>query len=209
MTRQTKKSSTAHTQPAAHLDDEVKIAKPLVRLAALLYDGMLILSMLFLTSLVLTVIGTQLLMDTGTAAADAQTLPAWYQNGVMTPMAVLTLVGFYGVFWRKTGQTLGMQTWRLKTVTTDGQLLDWRASFVRIIYACLLPMLCAIIGTLVYGGRLAAVGSAFLGLLCNYAVCWFNARGFAAHDILSNTMTLKVPKIAHEGIFASLKKRGK
>ena len=49
-------------------------------------------------------------------------------------------------FWRKSGQTLGMQTWRLKTVNDQGGLLTWRQSFVRIISACLLPALCALLG---------------------------------------------------------------
>lgn len=202
------KHRPAPSQPKATASDEpVVIASPITRLMTMLYDGMLILAMLFLMGTVLSVIGTLLFVDVGTDVADAKELPTWYQNGVMTPAFVLTLVGFYGVFWRKSGQTLGMQTWRLKTVTNDGQLLTWRASFQRIISACLLPLLCALVGAFVNGSRLAVLMSAFFGLVFNYVFCWFNRRGLAAHDILSNTMTLKVPKFEHEGIFASLKKR--
>ncbi|UNU73928.1 RDD family protein [Moraxella nasovis] len=196
--------STATTQA-----QDIIIAKPIVRLVAMLYDGMLILSMLFLVSLALAVVGTLAFGEVGKTAADAQSLPVWYQNGVMSPAFVLTLIGFYGVFWRKSGQTLGMQTWQLKTVTATGELLGWSQSVRRIICACLLPLLCAMIGALVYHARLAVIASAFLGLLGNYIFGMFHAKGLAFHDILSNTMTLKIPKFEHEGLFASFKRSKK
>lgn len=183
------------------------VAKPAVRLAAIVYDGMLILAMLFLVGAALAVLGTVLFLDVGTTSQEAKTLPIWYQNAVMTPAFVLTLVGFYGIFWRKSGQTLGMQTWRLKTVNDQGGLLTWRQSFVRIISACLLPALCAVIGALLHGSKLAILVAAVLGFLFNFLFCLFNRRGLAVHDMLSNTITLKVPKIAHESLWQMLKRR--
>lgn len=147
-------SQHPHTPPHSKnlsSDDAASIAKPFVRLAAIVYDGMLILAMLFLVGAVLSVVGTLLLLDVGSASQHAQKLPVWYQNGVMTPAFLLTLVGFYGLFWRKSGQTLGMQTWRLKTVDAQGHLLTWRQSFWRIVCACLLPLLCATIGGVLHG----------------------------------------------------------
>lgn len=203
------KTTQAHTTPtiATARDEPIVIATPITRLFTMLYDGMLILAMLFLTGTVLSVIGTLIFVDVGTTIEDAKALPEWYQNGVMTPAFVLTLVGFYGVFWRKSGQTLGMQTWRLKTVTSEGKLLTWGDSFKRIISACVLPIVFVVVGALMHGSRLAILLSAFFGLLFNYIFCWFNRRGLAVHDILSNTMTLRVPKFEHEGIFASLRKK--
>lgn len=196
------------TTPIQTYDEASTIAKPLVRLAAIIYDGMLILAMLFLVGAILSVLGTLLLLDVGTSAQQAQKLPLWYQNGVMTPAFLLTLVGFYGLFWRKSGQTLGMQTWRLKTVDAQGNLLTWKQSFWRIVYACLLPLLCATVGGILHDGtRLSVLISAFLGFIFNYLFCIFNSRGLAVHDILSNTMTLKVPKIHHQTLWQSLKRR--
>lgn len=196
------------TTPIQIYDETSTIAKPLVRLAAIIYDGMLILAMLFLVGAILSVLGTLLLLDVGTSAQQAQKLPLWYQNGVMTPAFLLTLVGFYGLFWRKSGQTLGMQTWRLKTVDAQGNLLTWKQSFWRIVYACLLPLLCATVGGILHDStRLSVLISAFLGFIFNYLFCIFNSRGLAVHDILSNTMTLKVPKIHHQTLWQSLKRR--
>ena len=195
------------TQPLPY--EEPTIAKPTTRVVAIIYDGMLILALLFLVGTILTVIGTVLTMQTGTQSSQAQSLPTWYQNVVMTPSFVLTLVAFYGIFWRRGGQTLGMQTWRLKTVNNSGHLLTWGQSFRRILAACLMPLLFGIIGSLIGGSRALLLTSAFLGLIFNYAFCVFNRRGLAVQDMLSNTITLKMPKVAHEGLWSGFKNRKK
>lgn len=203
-----KTANISPTQTATIATDDVPvIAKPFVRVLAILYDGMLILAMLFLVGTIGAVVGTLLLMEVGTEPTHAQQLPTWYQNGVMTPLFVMTLIGFYGLFWRKSGQTLGMQTWRLKTVDSEGNLLTWGQSTRRITSACLLPALCAIIGGVLYEVRLAVLLSALFGFLFNYLFCLFNSRGLAAHDILSGTITLKVPKIQHESLWQVWRKK--
>ena len=183
------------------------IAKPTTRIVAIVYDGMLILALLFLVGTALTVIGTLMTMETGTESSQAQSLPTWYQNVVMTPSFILTLVGFYGIFWRRGGQTLGMQTWRLKTVNNAGHLLTWGQSFRRILAASLMPLLFGIIGSLIGGSRTIMLTSAFLGLIFNYVFCLFNRRGLAVQDMLSNSITLKMPKQQHEGLWRGLKNR--
>ena len=187
--------------------EEPTIAKPTTRLAAIVYDGMLILALLFLVGTVLTVIGTLLTMQTGTESAQARSLPVWYQNIVMTPSFILTLVGFYGLFWRRGGQTLGMQTWRLKTVNDSGHLLTWGQSFKRIMAASLMPLIFGIIGSLIGGSRAIILTSAFLGLMFNYAFCLFNRRGLAVQDMISNTITLKMPKTENEGLWRVIRNR--
>ena len=189
--------------------EEPTIASPIERMIAIVYDGMLILALLFLVGTVLTVIGTLLTMQTGTESSQAQSLPIWYQNFIMTPSFILTLVGFYGLFWRRGGQTLGMQTWRLKTVNNSGHLLTWSQSFKRILSACLIPLLCGIIGSLIGGSRTVLLLSISVGLLFNYVFCLFNRRGLAVQDMLSNTITLKMPKQQFEGLWSGFKNRKK
>ena len=210
-TNPTPKASAHHPKPGEQIDpnDKPVIASPWVRLAAIIYDGMLVLAMLFLVSLILVVVGTFALGMAGHESTDAKALPYWYQYFVQMPAFVLTLVGFYGMFWRKSGQTLGMQTWRLKTVNANGQLLNWGQSFLRIISACLLPAICAVIGSLVHGSRFAILVAALLGFLFNYLFCLFNTRQLAVHDMLSNTITLKVPRIAHETLWQMMKRKKK
>lgn len=190
-------------------NEEPIIAKPTTRLTAIIYDGMLILALLFLVGTVLTVIGTLLTMQTGVNSDEARALPLWYQNAIMTPAFVLTLVGFYGLFWRRGGQTLGMQTWRLKTVNNSGHLLTWGQSFKRIIAACLIPLLCGIIGSVIGGSRAVMLVALIFGFVFNYVFCLFNRRGLAVQDMLSNTITLKMPKVEHEGLWRGFKNRKK
>lgn len=202
---------TANPQPTAYspkiADKQPIIAKPTLRLLAMLYDGMLILALLFFVSMLLVVLGTHLLLPVGTTSQQATELPAWYQNFVLTPSFVLTLIGFYGVFLRKSGQTLGMQTWRLKTLNRDGSLLSWGQVVKRILSACLLPALCAGLGSLLHGSRQAVLFSAFMGFLFNYWFAWVNKQGIAVHDMLSDTVTMKIPKIEHDGLFSSFRKK--
>ncbi|WP_019673865.1 RDD family protein [Psychrobacter lutiphocae] len=211
--RPTAKPNTARKQlrptgiEGVHISGEPEIAKAGVRMIAIVYDGMLILALLFLVGTVLTVLGTLMTMETGVTSDQAQTLPRWYQNLVLTPAFVLTLIGFYGLFWRRAGQTLGMQTWRLKTVDSQGQLLTWAKTIKRILAACLVPVVCGMIGYALHGSRWAMLFSAFFGLMFNYVFCLFNRGGLAVHDMLSGTVTLKMPKIHHEGLLKSLRKK--
>lgn len=193
--------SSQNAEPSQSNKKQPTIAKPAVRLVAMLYDGMLILALLFFVSMLLVVLGTHLLIPVGTTSQQATELPKWYQNLVLTPSFVLTLIGFYGVFLRKSGQTLGMQTWRLKTLNRDGSLLTWKQVGKRILSACLLPFICAMLGSLLHNSRMALLFSGFMGFLFNYWFAWVNKQGIAVHDMLSDTVTLKMPKIEHEGLF--------
>lgn len=184
-----------------HLDENNQVASVTRRLMGVLYDGMLVLALLFLMGLILTAVGTLLFGKVGVQASDAQALPAWYRHFVLSPSFLLTLLGFYGLFWRKSGQTLGMQTWRLKTVTNDGKLLTWAQSVLRILCATLVPLLCALVGMALYRTVMAAGLSAFLGLLLNYAFCWVHPKGLAIHDWLSRTLTVRIERFEHKGLF--------
>jgi len=100
------------------------------RLAALLYDRFILLAISFLY---------------GAAATLAGTLAGWHQTDYQ-PMFrhwaftlgwVLVLTAFYLWFWHKSGQTIGMRTWRLKLVTSDNHLHtpDWRLCALRAMVA--------------------------------------------------------------------------
>lgn len=40
---------------------------------------------------------------------------------------------FYGWFWTHGGQTLGLKTWKIKVLTDDHRLINWRQAFIRFI----------------------------------------------------------------------------
>ena len=50
---------------------------------------------------------------------------------------LLILLLFFGIFWRRAGQTLGMQAWRIKLVTDSGDPPTWRQVTLRVLGALL------------------------------------------------------------------------
>ena len=93
------------------------------RMGALLYDSLLLLALLML--------GTACFLPfTG---GEAITFNAFPVLAVVHKLAlVLLTIGFYGTFWTRRGQTLGMASWRLRVEREDGALLTWRDSVRRI-----------------------------------------------------------------------------
>lgn len=166
------------------------VASPGVRLLAGLYDGMLLLALVVFVGAILVIAATS---GEQAQSGHAQALSAGYRYGVMFPAFVLTVWGFYGLFWTRIGQTLGMQTWRLKTVRPDGRLLDWPTAWLRCAAACVLPLICALAGYWMHRSAEALLLSAIFGFLFNYLLAWFNARRLAVHDLLSGTLTLRMP----------------
>ena len=106
------------------------------RLAALVYDGLLLLAVLFLGTLVL-------LPFTGGESITPQDSGAWayaYRGWV----ALLTL-GFFGVSWTRRGQTLGMMSWKIRLLKDNGGLPGWKDAGIRLLSGAIL-LLCAVLG---------------------------------------------------------------
>ena len=45
---------------------------------------------------------------------------------------ILILLLFFGIFWRRAGQTLGMQAWRIELMSTSGEPLTWKQVTIRL-----------------------------------------------------------------------------
>ena len=77
------------------------------RIAAMLYDGLLILALLFLATLPFI------------AIRDGEPVEPNENLLYRLVLAAIIYVFFVG-FWTRSGRTLGMQSWRLQLETTDG-----------------------------------------------------------------------------------------
>ena len=106
--------------PGYHLDNYPS-ASLFKRLAALLYDGLLIFAILFIAT------GMAMLINQGTIVSPS--------------LVYLIFAGviftFYGWFWSKSGQTLGMRAWKIKIVSELGGYPGWSIVFMRLIFAML------------------------------------------------------------------------
>lgn len=84
-------------------------------------------------------------------------------------------LAFYYVWcWQRSGQTLGMKSWRIQLQAEDGSLPDWKICWIR----CLL----------------APISLAALGI--GYFWCLFDKNGDCLHDKWSHSRTLLLPKPA-------------
>jgi uncharacterized RDD family membrane protein YckC len=87
------------------------------RLAALAYDALLLLALLFVFTLLV-------ILARGGRAVIPGTI--WFEASL-----VAIALGFCGAFWTRGGQTLGMRAWRIRVVSADGGPVTWRHALVR------------------------------------------------------------------------------
>lgn len=127
------------------------------RLAALFYDSLLLIALLML----------------------ATALAFWLKGGVVPAQSLffrlylLLVAGLFFVgFWAGNGQTLGMQSWRLRVQRRDGRALGWWRALWRFLLA------------------LPSVGLFGIGLL------WIliDPERLALHDRLSGSRVIVLPK---------------
>ena len=87
-------------------------------------------------------------------------------------IAVVTVMGFFCSFWLKSGQTLGMQAWRIKLASFSGARATPRQAVVRC-FGALLSFACFGLG---------------------YLWCLVDRNGRYWHDYLSGTELVLLPK---------------
>jgi uncharacterized RDD family membrane protein YckC len=98
------------------------------RLAALIYDGLL------LTALLMMFTAGALFFTHGAAVLPA-TAGAWaylYRAGL-----VLVIAAYYVLNWLRSGQTLGMRAWHLRAVADSGKPLALKAALLRVVFGLL------------------------------------------------------------------------
>ena len=102
------------------MDKEYRSAGLFRRLAAILYDSLLIIAMWLITTLLLVAF-----INDGAALQGPL-----FQFGLYFEACL-----FYSYFWRLRGQTLGMQVWKIKLISPSLQTLSWQECFARLFFA--------------------------------------------------------------------------
>ena len=103
--------------------DSPPSAGVLRRLGAMFYDLLLVIA-------VMMVVTAVLLPLTGGEAITNERFGAWEYAYRLLLLAIVIL--FFGMFWTRRGQTLGMQAWRLRIQREDGSPLSWLDVFKRL-----------------------------------------------------------------------------
>ena len=138
------------------------------RLAALLYDGFLVVAVWFVIAFMLQrIVGTQ---SNKLVDGVVQTDPLL--DALLFTIMVASGSGFYIWFWTKSGQTLGMIAWRIKLESLDGGLINFKQGVIRYI----------------------AAWPAFFLLGLGYLSIYLDSNGDAAHDKVSRSKVVVLPK---------------
>lgn len=94
------------------------------RLAALLYDTLLLAALLMIFT-------AGALLFTHGKALELKTVGAWfylYRAGL-----VAVIAAYYVLNWTRSGQTLGMRAWHLRAVTESGKPLTFKPAALRFV----------------------------------------------------------------------------
>jgi uncharacterized RDD family membrane protein YckC len=101
------------------------------RLAALLYDLILLFGMLLLAA-------TLVIIPASALTGAEIRLDGWLRV-LFQIYLILVGYGFFGYFWVHGGQTLGMRAWRLRLLRDDGQALSPADAGRRLLWSTLVP----------------------------------------------------------------------
>ncbi|WP_413285255.1 RDD family protein [Vibrio sp. MA40-2] len=143
------------------------------RLAALMYDGLIIIALEMLAAGLIIAILEALVaagwMNYGSYqdASDLLTThPVW--SYIFTAYLGLIWIGFFTYFWTKAGQTIGMRAWKMRVQNADGSLISIPQALIRI-------------GTSGFG-------------VANLLVP-FNSKKRGLHDMLAKTDVIVLPRV--------------
>lgn len=153
--------------------DELPSAGVGRRLAALVYDSFLIFGLmvvpLFMATAVIDHYRKAAQLGNGSVV---HSLPTIAPAPVLLLYELAVIAAFYCYFWRRNGQTLGMQAWRLRLDSERGGRASLRQCLVRLL-AGIPALLCAGLG---------------------YWWIWVDRQHRSWHDRASGTRVVVLPK---------------
>ncbi|CAA0087478.1 Uncharacterised protein [Zhongshania aliphaticivorans] len=143
------------------------------RLAAIVYDGFLLFAVLFVATLIPAfILSPESFSATPANNSVVHELDIPLQGWLYRAYLLMLIIIFYGWFWRKSGQTLGMQAWRIKIEHQNGGKPSWGQCIIRVAVGAI---------------SLAAGGMGYWWI-------WLDKDGLAWHDRASRTVLRAIPK---------------
>lgn len=145
------------------------------RLAAMVYDSLLVFGVLFTATFIVTIPSLFLEPENQVTINNEQVvneLPKLADGWPFQVYLIVVYAGFFCWFWVKNGQTLGMQAWRLRIEDMSGNNLTLRQSLLRLL-------------------------GAFISTLClgaGYWWIWIDKDHLSWHDRLSKSRVVILPK---------------
>ncbi|WP_203141215.1 RDD family protein [Marinobacter mangrovi] len=116
-------------QPFHPADELLPPATFIKRLLAMIYDGLICIAVLIVTTWIYTMLAAWIIgfEQYKALAASGKLSP----DPLLTSVLFVVLFVFFGYFWTKSGQTLGMQVWRIRIENPDGTPIRWYQALLR------------------------------------------------------------------------------
>jgi uncharacterized RDD family membrane protein YckC len=155
------------------MNEQEELLSPslLRRFAAIFYDAWLIFALLLAVTGLM--IALRLGIEGNHLAPKEHAISGLWRYPTFA-LQFLTLTHFYAYFWIKNGQTLGMQTWRIRIDNMQHQRISWKQAYIRLAVAAL------------------SIACAGLGFLWMY----IDKNRYTWHDHASGTHLVLLPKTA-------------
>jgi uncharacterized RDD family membrane protein YckC len=170
------------------MESEPHLASVARRIGAMIYDSMLVIAVLAVATIPFLMIAPRKIIiprEVGWALYLAYLL--WQ---------ITVVVSFFGFFWTRRGQTLGMQVWKLRVEDEQGKLLSWRSALRRLLFAAIpwLPAYASLaVAEQLHSPTLKWIGELLLLLvLGNLLAVKFSADHRSWHDRLSRTRIVRL-----------------
>ncbi len=176
------------------MDEQSRLGAPaaglLRRLAALVYDGLLLLAILF--------VGTLAILPLTGGEGITPAAPGLGAYLAYRAYLALLALGYFGLAWTRGGQTLGMMAWKIRLGAADDSAPGWPAATLRFVLGLALVVAAESGLRLALGpggsARIVAGGFLLLPLFVNFAWIPFDARGRSLQDLASRTRILRIGK---------------
>lgn len=137
------------------------------RLAAMIYDGIVIIAIWIIVGfLVLSAFG----IDQAQVVENERVVLDPYYRITLFSSMLLSAYLFFAWFWTHSGQTLGMQAWKLKVQNPDASAISYKQSLIRFVVA---PFSLLLLGA-------------------GYFYMFFNAEKLTAPDLFSHSVVVKI-----------------
>lgn len=128
------------------------------------------------------------------ATAANRLVPASAQPLLEQAIGFLCFGIYFVWMWTHSGQTLPMQTWRIRVVTQDGHPLSTGRAVVRYLAAWLWVLPAIGLAHLAGWHRWQAIGAAAAWAACYAAAALLLPRRQFLHDVLSRTRLVALPR---------------
>jgi uncharacterized RDD family membrane protein YckC len=160
-------------------------ATALKRALAITYDGLISIAVLLVATWAYTVVaGWVTGWDRYEQMAESGQLSG---DPGLTFTLFLVLYLFFGYFWTRIGQTLGMQVWRIRIENIDGTSVSWTKALRRYVTAA------AVIFLTLLGSYYFGAATLFLSIPAIIAL-FYPINGLSITDRLSDSVVVSVPK---------------